>query len=924
MKKIIEFLIVFLLFPLVFFGVNCEWEGLDVTYPTDMEDVDNWVPDIPQLGDRALFNNGAFNFTPQLGNPFSSTSMSTKEFYFEDTQAYHFTIGEPNQADLTLTDGGILNDSVGQVDMLIQNGSSVTFDSASSSCNLGKLTYNVVSGVMNFLGSHNPIAQDATINLSNSSTLNSSVNLSLGSLSSITSTDTITINAGNTLTIGALNLDDSISGVITGNGSIAKTGSGTLALTGDNSYLGTTTITGGVLQINDTDRVQGTSGITFNGGELQFTNTQSIIFSKPITLAADGTVNTTNSAVTLNYPISSVGGLIKTGSATLILSNINSYTGETTINEGTLQISDFSRISGTSGITFDGGVLKLINLSPIIFSKPITLTGDGTINATNGAVILNQPISSGGDLIKTGSGNLILEAANTYSGSTNVNAGILTVNGSLNAGGGDLTVNGGLLKGSGTINRNVNITTGSIAPGNSIGTINIVGAYVQAPGTTYEVEINNLGQTDLINITGAATINGGTVHVTAVGGYVVGTPYTILTASLGVTGTYASVDNSSLFQLLYDANNVYLMGLKTQFFIVGDNHNEKSVATQWDNLTFFPLNLSEIAHDLTMLSHEELEDALDQMSGSQYTSLIFMAQNSSERFLKKIYNPVMQRFKKTCQRACGEHANIWVDFQGGKERQHGDHNAKGYEVKDFDVSCGIHRCINDRKTLGIAFSFEDDEAHFSLNGKSHVKNYLTSLYGVLNDDKIYFFAEALGGYTQHHFHRYVQFEGVDLKYYSKPNISQFVFNLEMGLNINHGCFGLKPYAACDYGYYHRSKITETGDDPLELKIDSKRKHTSRGFVGLHFAGLKKRLTIGADVSYERRFNYSKDVMKTHFQDFGDTFTIWSYKKDHNIGHISVDLSEQFNNHLSAYINASCELSKHYHLWDVLGGFSLKW
>lgn len=54
---------------------------------------------------------------------------------------------------------------------------------------------------------------------------------------------------------------------------------------------------------------------------------------------------------------------------------------------------------------------------------------------------------------------------------------------------------------------------GTIAPGNSIGTITNNGDYMQAAGSTYLAEITPDGTSDLIYVTGTATINGDTVFV---------------------------------------------------------------------------------------------------------------------------------------------------------------------------------------------------------------------------------------------------------------------------------------------------------------------------------------------------------------------------------------------------------------------------
>ena len=113
------------------------------------------------------------------------------------------------------------------------------------------------------------------------------------------------------------------------------------------------------------------------------------------------------------------------------------------------------------------------------------------------------------------------------------------------------------------------IVNGTIAPGNSspiIGTLNVNGNYTQNVGSIYQVKVGS--QSDLINITGNANINGGTVAVQAVAGVTPKT-YTIVTATGGVAGTYSGLTFTNNFAfvtplLIYDPNNVFLT-MRTSF-----------------------------------------------------------------------------------------------------------------------------------------------------------------------------------------------------------------------------------------------------------------------------------------------------------------------------------------------------------------------
>ena len=140
------------------------------------------------------------------------------------------------------------------------------------------------------------------------------------------------------------------------------------------------------------------------------------------------------------------------------------------LNGGTLAaygVAD-TRAETTGVFNFNGGTLQARdNNADFIQGDTVEIkSGGATIDTAGKEVWVNKGMSGAGGLTKTGSGILKLDGANTYSGTTAVSQGTLTVNGSL--AGGVNVASGSLLKGSGTIG-GASTVNGTLAAGNSPG-----------------------------------------------------------------------------------------------------------------------------------------------------------------------------------------------------------------------------------------------------------------------------------------------------------------------------------------------------------------------------------------------------------------------------------------------------------------------
>ncbi|MEI9899858.1 MAG: autotransporter outer membrane beta-barrel domain-containing protein [Hyphomicrobium sp.] len=141
------------------------------------------------------------------------------------------------------------------------------------------------------------------------------------------------------------------------------------------------------------------------------------------------------------------------------------------------------------------------------------------------------------------------------------------------------------------------------------------------PQSVYEVEVDRAGRTDLIDATGTATMNGGTVAITALGPVSLGTRYTILTAAGGRNGEFDGVSGGFAFitpTLGYDSTDVFLIFARnaTGFVDVAQTPNERATAAALDQFPagneLFDLVLSGTAADA--------RQAFDALSGEVHAS----------------------------------------------------------------------------------------------------------------------------------------------------------------------------------------------------------------------------------------------------------------------------------------------------------------
>lgn len=174
----------------------------------------------------------------------------------------------------------------------------------------------------------------------------------------------------------------------------------------------------------------------------------------------------------------------------------------------------------------------------------------------NATAIIDSKLTGSGALAKTGSGMLILNGVNTYSGGTSVSAGTLEIGDASHPTAsilGDVAVgSAGTLRGHGSIGGNVT-NDGVVRPGGSIGTLTILGNYTQSPTGTLFVDVSPTAASQL-KVGGTATL-AGTLNVLYGPGTYSATSFRIVDAA-SVTGRFASVTSNAPAELAQSVQNL--------------------------------------------------------------------------------------------------------------------------------------------------------------------------------------------------------------------------------------------------------------------------------------------------------------------------------------------------------------------------------
>lgn len=604
------------------------------------------------------------------------------------------------------------------------------------------------------------------------------------------------------------------SAVISGTGSVTFTGTANKTLTGANSYSGGTSINNGRVSIGNPTAL-GTGNVTLTGSFAVASTAGAGTVANNFILGSGFNITFAgNNDYTLSGILSGSSTIQKTDGSTLTLLGNNINTGTITISAGAIK-------GNTNSI-----VVPVVNNAALIFNQ----NSDGAYS---------HNISGSGTFAKTGTGKLILSGTNSIGGGASVSAGILSVTGQLTSA---ITVAAGAqLQGNGTIIGNV-INNGNIAPGTSIGTLNINGNLTLNSAAITQIELDPNSSSKLM-VSGTANLNGALSLIFDDGTYV-NNNYTILSAA-ALNGTFANITTSGLpnnltYSLEYPGNSV-LLKILTKANLeqrantsVGKNIGEFLDVVSANNPTTEQSALISALNSIE--DSAQLDTALAQIQ--PFVASTFLALNVNNKQNTQI-NTRLACLRNTQYYAAGDakaNYGLWIRpfYVGGRQGNY--KNLSGYKDNISGIMFGVDREFNDKITLGLgasyAYSVIKSINYYDTN--TNLKSYIGFLYGTYDFAKnIFLDLIVIGGKNAYSGNRSIIVGNVYSVAKSTYDGQQYSIQAILGKKFHRPRSYITPMTSINYTYLKQDAYSETNAGSLGMSVQPY--HSSVATIG---AGLE--------------------------------------------------------------------------------------
>lgn len=346
-----------------------------------------------------------------------------------------------------------------------------------------------------------------------------------------------------------------------------------------------------------------------------------------------------------------------------------------------------------------------------------------------------------GGLVKRGAGTLALSGTNTYTGQTRVDAGTLVVNGSLSSP--VAVAANGTLRGIGKLSAALTVN-GTLAPGNSHGTLEVSNTVTMRPGSIFQINIDGTTNDDGVANYSRLLVTGAKSQFIANGVIqpvlhdseaspssrttpALGDTFRVVSAEGGIAGRFSLLDQPNgltsgtqlvAFYDVFSSRSIDLRAAPTSYaaYLGGSNANTRSTASALDQILRLELAdrastaQTQLLYVTAGKSALELPGYVRSLSGEIHGAVAASTPQASQR-LERV---VAQRlgFKSPIEAA--EENALWLDVVSNHRRRKADSTASGFTSDLTQLTLGTDLLAHGNTRFGIGLSHADTEISASI------------------------------------------------------------------------------------------------------------------------------------------------------------------------------------------------------------------
>jgi len=566
----------------------------------------------------------------------------------------------------------------------------------------------------------------------------------------------------------------------------------------------------------------------------------------------------------------------------------------------------------------------------------IGFSGDANMVISDGGKVTNvngyigHESTSIGHVNVIGSNSLWESSAGLYVGGSDTAAG---GTGTLNISDGGVVQSGnvtiwptGTISGDGRLIAGTIINKGTLEPGNSIGTMTIEGDLAMEPNSTLEVEVDNIGNSDKLLVTGDVDILGGTVKAISTETITGSKQYTIVEAN-SVTGTFDTLDTALLdtsvlnpyVGLGYGINTVLLKIFASRFDDPNIAHtdNQRAVGSALQQIAEGGGNSITTAVQ-GLGSNNQVRNAYDQLCGQSRPPLTPITVAGTSKFMDTVSDRLISARSglsygfnngpllamagpdssigntrtydvspNNYNFAAGNGTSIsgdqkwgfwgkWYGLFGDRKTEDG---VPGYRYTVYGTGFGFDYQFTERFLLGITGGFSDGNVdHFSSRNKSDICGKHIGLYSNWNIDRWNFDSIMTYSYFEYDTERHVDLMSERLEGDFDGQMLSGYFETRYDWS-DYKSWLVQPLASFQFSFLNLDGYTESGGSS-SLTFKEQSYESYKGSLGMKVDKELFRKPDGRNATVELRgrwvheFGDAKSSVDAHFaSDPGTVFTV---------------------------------------------------